>query len=248
MRKFTFVFCMVVAQFPVVVFGSDVDVVGRASSGGTTVIRATASGASQMTIEGSSRRGGITEMVGRADGDAKLSMQGDSRGHGSRVNSRASVSGRRGGAVDARSVNQAIDGQSFNELTAHATDGGLAIVDQVTTSRLGRAESMTHAEAIGGTVDQVNTVVADRGVARGRQSARSVGAGAVTLQELLVDGFRGSASGAMSADTSADSGSAVSDSLGVVRGGPGGSVHSDSILRTRGVRATATVESNFFHE
>jgi len=248
MRKFTFGFCMVVAQFPVVVFGADLDIVGRASSGGTTVIRATASGASRMTIEGSSRRGGITEMVGRADGDAKLSMQGDSRGHGSRVNSRASVSGRRGGAVDARSVNQAIDGQSFNELTAHATDGGFAIVDQVTTSRHGRAENVTSADAIGGAIDQVSTVVADRGVSRGRAAALSVGAEAVTQQELLVDGYHGSASGSMSAETLANDGAAVSESLGVVRGGPGGSVHTESTLRTRGGRAKATATSSFFQE
>jgi hypothetical protein len=222
--------------------------VGRASSGGTTVIRATASGASQMRVEGSARRGGITEMVGRADGDAKLSMEGDSRGRGSRVHSRATVSGRSGGAVDARSVSQAIDGQSFNELTAHATHGGYAIVDQVSSARHGRAENVTNAEAIGGEIDQVSTVVADHGASRGRLSARSVGAEAVTVQELLVDGFHGSASGAMSAETSADGGAAVSESLGVVRGGPGGSVHSESKLRTPGSRAKATVTSSFFHE
>lgn len=127
-------------------------------------------------------------------------------------------------------------------------DGGFAIVDQVTTSRHGRAENVTSAEAIGGAIDQVNTVVADRGVSRGRLSAQSIGKGAVTQQELLVDGFHGSASGSMSAETLANDGTAVSESLGVVRGGPGGSVHTESILRTRGIRAKATATSSFFQE
>lgn len=245
MRKFAFGMLLVFGQFPVAVFGNDVHIVSTASSGGTSRVYGTAAGGGRLKIEGHASHGGATALSGHSEGDSRLLMQGDSRGRGAVAESTARVVGRSGGVVDARSINQAYHGVSRNALSAEASQGGVAVIDQVSSVRRGHGENVIEGNAAGGTVDMIGTIAVDRGIGQAKLNGESRGSRASTMQELLLDVYRGEASGTMKAETVAGEGFAHSESLGVVRGGVNGSVYSESSQRTDGRRARAVSESHF---
>ncbi|MEY4180926.1 MAG: hypothetical protein RLY70_4501 [Planctomycetota bacterium] len=248
MRKFTLGAWLVIAQIPVAMFGAEIELRGIASNGGTTILRSSATGASRVVVEGNSRNGAVTDLRAEADGHANLTMLAEASGRNARADSKAKVSGQRGGSVDARSVNQAIGGESRNSLLASASDGGFAAIDQVTSSRFGYAENSVAAEAVGGVVDQVSTVIANRGKGISAVHGASHGQSATTRQESLVDSLGGFAKASMKSKTMAGKAFAKSQSLGVVRGGHGGSVHSESTQQTEGASSKSVVENSFFQQ
>lgn len=66
MRRFLYGLVMVLTQVPLAGTAAELHVVGVASSGGTTVIRATASGAARVKIHGVADQGGRTILSGEA--------------------------------------------------------------------------------------------------------------------------------------------------------------------------------------